>query len=742
MQGAWTVAVKAKNATYPQRFVVTGAAAGNGIHAGDVGAVPVVVYGAGWAITIEHHAPSGWKPSRMQLKFPTATATEYRVDIQSDDAGSAGDGDFDDLVLTCAMAKTASDFLVYGNVSYYGSGCSFNPCARRYIIIDTYAGLHEALLYPALRKPLELLYPDRLAERVPPVGPVPPRPPFRPMVIPLADETAIPPKRAQVLTTRAAAATEVAKATAQVERAATVVSGRSVEYPHAMAKVAAYDRVALASLVDIRYRICERGPLPGVVLRFQEYDRTAAELAGGAYSAAGDRENLGAAATDMNGNYVFRFTRDSSDVVQEVLEDVAVGENSYVQSQPDVVVQVLDPASPVGYCYESAPYWNVPLMRRVDICVPKSAIGRLPTACQGSDAIQAIGNIMLGPRHADGSRTSYSNYLGASGRITARNTLAGVPQVSCAVWGGYLDLFACFLDQDVTHYTIRWQRDGAGPTFFREAYSHPKIANINVPNYSGDPVGPFDTMLHVDGAATAIKVPAYLNIESDPAWVFTHRDRKAVIGSANYAPPALPGPVRFQIDGYDAAGNPVASDHLYLYIDNSAPDVDIDSVEMGAQDGGDCALFELDPAHLDAPLTVRFKAKHGAVVAPALDSGFFGSYGLSVQKGNIGGVTLTAVNLPGDPSALIAAEYVHGDNLACNTFDGTLDDALVDGTGYVRIHMKPAAGGWLDPGQAFCTFAVGLGGSVRVTNGYSGYGDYWAQQYLLGIQQGVAGDGA
>jgi len=70
-------------------------------------------------------------------------------------------------------------------------------------------------------------------------------------------------------------------------------------------------------------------PLPEFVLRFQEYDRTAAELAGGAYSGTGNRVNLGETLTDMNGNYIFRFSMSISEVVDEALTDVAVGENAF-----------------------------------------------------------------------------------------------------------------------------------------------------------------------------------------------------------------------------------------------------------------------------------------------------------------------------------------------------------------------------------------------------------------------------
>ncbi|MDQ3022633.1 MAG: hypothetical protein M3R36_19025 [Bacteroidota bacterium] len=38
MQGSWTIKVKAKNAAFPQRFIVSGAATGNGTYNGTTGA--------------------------------------------------------------------------------------------------------------------------------------------------------------------------------------------------------------------------------------------------------------------------------------------------------------------------------------------------------------------------------------------------------------------------------------------------------------------------------------------------------------------------------------------------------------------------------------------------------------------------------------------------------------------------------------------------------------------------------
>jgi len=402
----------------------------------------------------------------------------------------------------------------------------------------------------------------------------------------------------------------------------------------------------------------------------------------------------------------------------------------WVQILPDVIVQLLDPMVPGGFCFESAPYWNVPFIKQINICVPDSCVGRIPTACQGHNAIQSIGNIFIGdpgpfnPPNPSAQRVGFNNFLNTEGRITAKNSLPDTPQARCAAWFGSMDFFACFLDHpDVKYYTIRWRPNGTVSwNFFTETYIHPQIAKIGIPGYSGDLVGPqLGVNLQIDGGALQ-PAPAYLNIENDPAWVFTHRDRKAVITSSIYAPTF--GSIDYRIEGYNAAGAKVngADDMVTLYIDNVAPDFNVDDVSMQGQLGGDCALFNLN-GQANPPLTVRFHAKH--------PEGQMSEYNLTVRKGNIGGF---GVNGSG---GLLSASYVHGDDTACSLFFGTPDDMahVEDGAGHVTSDLTAASGHWLDQGQPFCTFAINLECSVRKTNGYNA-AVYSAgtQQYLLGIQ--------
>ncbi|MBI2862044.1 MAG: hypothetical protein HYX89_04420, partial [Chloroflexi bacterium] len=645
MQGPWTVSVKSKGATYAQRFIISGAAIGNGTYAGEVATPPVSVvpvFGTGWSIRIQNNPGKGWVDSNDQIKFPTISVGQYHFDIESNDAGS--DQDFNDLILTCSTPQTATDFIIYGHASYYSEGCFFNPCFPGWVIIDSHLGLLEALKHPILKDLIEKLYPDRLWYERPPIGPIPDPPPFKPIVIPLREETVLPAKQAQVFKTIALspmASASMAQRSAEI--AHTVVGLQSFTLGKTMPVAALeFDRTAVASLVDRLRPLCETGPLKGVVLKFQEYDRTNAELAGGAYSGTGNREDLGVCATDRNGNYIFRFTRSIADIAHEVAVDVAPGEDVAVQAFPDVIVQLLDPMAPGGVSYESAPYWNVSLFKQINICVPKANVPHLPTACQGQHAIQAIGNIFIGAPQVGGTRVGFNNYLGVEGRITARN--AQGPQTRCAAWAGTLDFFACFLDQPtVTQYTIRFRRRLPNMSwtpwgFFQQEYRHPKIANIGLPNYSGDLVGPYDRVLNIDGGP-AVQAKAYDNIENDTAWVFTRRDRKAQISSWLYAPD--PGPVQFRIEGYNAGGAKVtgADDTITLYIDNSAPDRVIDpNITMGVQTLGNCALFTLPAGQVNTALTVKFKVNH--------EKGFLNGYELYLYKGATGYFSVLPLSFP------------------------------------------------------------------------------------------------
>lgn len=734
MQGAWTVTVKAKNAAFQQRFLVEGADSGNGTYAGDISTPAVFVTGADWNIRIEHNAGSGWLDSDDQITFPAVNAGQYQFDIESNDTGP--DADFNDLILTCSMPVTATDFLIYGNASSYRGPCIFNPCFPRFVVIDSVAAFNEALRYPALVDAIRELYPERLRPRPPEPDP----PPFRPMIFSLDGETPIPVKEDLQIRLRslepAIRGEGEAPAKREAARATTIAAVESV--PISAARTTAtsvIDRIAVSALADRLRLFCDVDPLAGVVLRFQEYDRTAAELAGGPYTGDGVRENLGVTVTDRNGNYVFRFSRTIPEFFDEAALDTGSGESTVTQSAPDIIVQLIDVMQPGTVLWESAPYFNIPTFRRINICIPETRLH--PSQCIEGQVLEALGNIWIGPPLPGpvppgeppgyGARVGLNNSLGVEGRITARNTNG--PQARCAAWFGRVDLFGCFLDHpSVTHYTIRYRELGSGDpwTMYSQELRHPLIALAATPGYDGELIGPQPVSLHVDGGP-AVLAPAYEDIETNVLYVSTHRNRRAQIRTRALSV-STPGPVQFWIEGYDGTGSrvPGAEDSFTMFIDNSIPFLDVDNtVTMLGTSLGNCAKFKLPSGQPGAPLTVKFKADQA--------QGFLNNYELFMRKGAIGTFNVTPPPPAGPPFRL--RSYTHGDDLVCNQFRGTFDDTTADlVTGYVTIDLEPASGSWLEADENFCAFSVNLTGSMRVTNGYGGRAPNDAIPVLIGIE--------
>jgi hypothetical protein len=137
MQGSWTVSVKSKSAAAPQRFTITGATGGNGTHVVSASTPAVAVTGPNWRITIEAHDGSVWKPSVMRFKNRVQSGPLVSVEIESNDFG--GDQDFNDLVLTCTMPASSTDFVIYGHATSYSGPCWFNPCFRFHLVIESVA---------------------------------------------------------------------------------------------------------------------------------------------------------------------------------------------------------------------------------------------------------------------------------------------------------------------------------------------------------------------------------------------------------------------------------------------------------------------------------------------------------------------------------------------------------------------------------------------------------------------------
>ncbi len=729
MQGSWTVSIKSfENFEPTQRFVIQNADSGNGTYASDSG--PVDVNGSNWIIRIQMERNGTFVDEPDEIVFPAVSGGQYHFDIRANIPPE--DPVWDDMILTCSTPVSLVDYIIYGNVSYYSEGCIFNPCYFPFMVVESYSALAEALRNPILRAPIETLYPYRLKyPPPPPPGPQPDPPPFVPIVIPLREETAIPPKLAQsFMMTEQESSQGARRKNEQPAQNLAFSSLGTFALSEPQKLSVPFDRIQVTSIIDRLFERCETGELEGVVLRFQEYDRTNAELAGAPYSGMGNRENLGLAATDHNGNYIFRFRRTLSQYINEANVDVAPGENVWTQIMPDVIAQLVDTTLPAGYCYESPPQWNIPFIKQINICVPKGCVGRLPTACQGANAIQAIGNIFIGAPQADGSRVGYNNFLNADGKITAKSSIADTPPARCAAWAGTLDLFACFINHpEVTQYTIRYRPLGETTwKFFQEVLLHPEIALIGFPGYSGTTIGPFSKVMTVDGVP-GVQAQVYWNIENNPAYLLTHRDRKAIISSWLYPPVHTTlygsrqyGPVQFRIEGYDGADNKVAAadDIITLYIDNNPPDFDIQSVTMGGQPSDVCALFHLGGS-LNTALTVRFRANQL--------EGFLQYYSVTMRKGNIGPFLVNN----GGPG-MVTNTYNHTSDLNCNYLDGTFNDPVHDPAGFVTVNLAPPVR-WLEEGQSYCTFDVQLSCATRITNGYNDAIYYYGpREFLLGIQ--------
>lgn len=714
MQGTWTVSVKAKNAAFAQRFRIAGASSGNGTHVGATSTAPVLVTGASWTITVEAQDGAVWKPSAMRFKTPVAVGAQIRVDIESDDGGGAGAGDqdFNDLILTASMLASASDHVLHGHATAYSGTCLFNPCWRAVIVIDSAAQLEVAVKNPAIRAALERLYPEVLKP-----GPNPPDPgpfgcitTFTPLVLPTPRSPALPAPALQVtqtqgeVTTRQLVLARSASATSALSAASTGLLDSALT-------------AKLGRLLDSFHRLplrCATTTLANYGLRFQEYDRSSDELSGGAYTGTGERENLGTTATDAFGNYVFRFSRSVGDVVDEVLTDVAVGENATVQALPDVIAQVLGagliPAA------ETACHFNVLTLHRLDICVPAGNIV-LPTTCVDNKILTFIGKISL---------TSSLNSLDATGRISAASTAGSAPTIRCGVWWGNLDLWGCFGNPLIAAYTVRSRALGGGAA---DWLFHAAEERREIGGGTSKKIGPFfDLALAVpfDPSPAKVTCPRYLNAEVDPVIVQPGAFLKATLGSSAFTP----GSYEVRIDAYNATGDFLKGETITLYVDNRIPAVAISDIVLAGVPvnigTSGCTLQTLGPAELSADLAVRFKVDHG--------SGAILHYALGVSRCNEGAAFPTTYVSGGLPSFA----WVHDNTVNCETppnfRQGTPEDPDNDGSGFVTSVLAPV-NPWLGASELFTIMRVSVGYSWRATNGYANASGLSFGPLVWGIQK-------
>lgn len=751
MQGDWSLTVKAKWADFPQRFVVSGANTGNGTYNATIGMPAVHVTGDQWSLAIQNDPGSGFRLSSTRVKFPSKIGGNYIFDIESNDAGN--DEDFNDLILTCTTAASESDFIIYGNVTKY-SGCIFNPCIRRWIVIDTYPNLLKALENPRIREVVEKLYPERIPSKIIPNLPDPP-PDFKPIMINLLDEVQLPPRMANLYRREEHLDRQTQKSTkasmdAGDKTSKLVLQRTSVLGSQLAASKYAYDKAHLATIVDSLKFLCTTEEAANVTLSFEEYDRTAAELAGGVYTGTGNRSVLGNAVTDMHGNYIFRFTQSLSELGNEFVNDVAAGEVLETQILPDVIVKVNQLAPFFTTLFESSPYFNVQNLRRIDLCLPSS---KLPSSsiCFNGNLIGSLGNVFVGGNQnktastaaAALDRNGYNNHLRPNGKVTVHNSQAGF-SVECACWAGTVDVFGCMFnikrkkdDPIVRRYTIRYRRQGTSNWgYVQEGYMHPLFSKRHLPNYNGDPVGPFPTSLHVDGGPAVI-VPAYKNIQAEVYvdgidWEWSHLDRYMRLNTFNYdwdnvSNSRLPGTIYFRIDGYDSAGNlvPDATDMVALYINNLPLGFSLNDVSFAGILQGNCNLYKMQPGQLNTPLDITFRAND--------QWGFLDNYRLGISK--CGGDFGIAESLPG----ISSGDYPpNAEANNCPGYRGTMElDKFGDVNPHAITYTPTAAeGGWLKPTEDYSLFNVSLSAQKRETNGYNtGISGVYHASHTFAIQK-------
>jgi hypothetical protein len=735
MQGNWTVAVKSKSAAFPQRFIVQGAASGNGIHSGAPG-TSVYVTGSQWSINIQNDPGTGWQTSDAKLIFPHQVGWNYEFDIQSDDA--AGDGDFNDLILTCSTPVNINEFIIYGNITLYSPACIFNPCRRFPYVIETAAALAQALKNPLLAGYIKKYYPDRVPDLVNP-NPPDPAPYFSPIVFDLTNEAMQPKTALQYV--RNAPEEKKKKAADKQGQSFAASDFKLVSSPSVSAaglSALSSDNIDVAKVIDgIYYRHCLNDPGANLTLTFEEYDRTAAELLGGAYTGTGNRQLLGDTITDINGNYIFKFSFGMTFPYLEDAVDVAPGEDINIVLYPDVIVKVVG-YSPSQVLYESAPYYNIHNLRRIDLCLPETTI-QVPSACFNGNLIGSLGNVFIGGNQntiaslsaASLRRYGDSNYLESTGVISVNSPLAGF-NIECAAWGGTIDMKGCMYDTSksaannkIKWYTIRVNRDGtSGWQYVSQNYKQPKFSKRNLPNYIGDDVGPFYP--NVGGTLNG-SVPAYINIQREIFadgidWEFTNMDRYMQLNTALYdvlTGVRTPGRFYVRVDGYDATGNlvPNATDLVPLFIHNLGLNFKLTGAVLNDPTivQSDCGLYRLTDAQMKTPMLFSFEAND--------IYGFVDNYALTM--GRCPGTSLDLIaNIEGNFTITGSHTFPGGHNLlnvhdACPGYTGTDSDYSNPGLVSVQVNPTVAGDGWIKATEYFTIYSFSLTANQRVTNGYN-----------------------
>lgn len=747
MQGSWTVRVKSKSASYDQRFVIKGASKVNNstsgpfIYAGVVDNEEYKIIGDNWTISIQNNPGSGYRPSIERIKHPIISNNKHCVIIESDDSGG-GDTDFNDLILECQTDVTSEDFLVYGNLNYYSDSCLVNPCIPQFMVIENWKALKVLMLNPIIKATIEKLYPE-IIWRDPPI-PEPDPPVFTPLMIPLRDILPVPRKKLQRILLKPlpqgkdkSNAMNVALDMDNIH--SSVISDEDENTPEPRIK-SGYDidKIELASIFDRLRLNCETGPIANGIIKIFEYDRTASERAGAAYKGNGHREYLGFTQADYNGNYLFRFHKPTWHKALEAIPYALEGREYISQMMPDLILNLVDPNDNNNILYESPCYWNIPIIKRINVCIPQSEVGLIPFPCNGQSVIQRIGNTVLGPLNPSTGERLGPNNLTNEGIITTNHYLA--PNVIHAAWRGNLALWGCLTNNAIKWYTIRYKPMYQSVwTMYSRVFTLPKYSDVGGLHLGDEKVGPFTRQLKLN-TNNKVDCPAYINVETDPDpdWMESMRSLKAFINSNSLI--GNHGPVDIRLEGFSNSGNKLADEPVTLYIDNIRPNASINpKITMGTIALGNCALFTLPKDSNgntieNEPITVIFKAIQ--------TSGFMGKYALTINKGAIGSFAVT----PGVMDALCVGGNLdsnlnsgrHYKQLSISSclkkFKGTISELASDGQGNYSVILTPSLP-WLNSNQTFCAFSLNLNGNTRHTNGSTGNPHFHGGQVLIGIQR-------
>ena len=196
MQGTWCITTKSKASNHPLYLVITGADRGNGVYEINLNRPPISVTGQEWQISIRRDSEIDSINLSEKIHFPYKLDNKYQFDIEClypDSQNQCA------ATLSCSKPQTTCDFIIYGEVSTYDKPCFFNPFYHFYIALETREAFFEALKYDPLRLAIKKLYLDRLSEEIL-ISPLErSTTPFKPILIPIQDESIIPPSLGQVL---------------------------------------------------------------------------------------------------------------------------------------------------------------------------------------------------------------------------------------------------------------------------------------------------------------------------------------------------------------------------------------------------------------------------------------------------------------------------------------------------------------------------------------------------------------